>query len=254
MIRILIFSVLLEAWRKSFFTLSAALLVMMLGLAQFAASLAITEVAQTHLIFLAGSLRLLLVYWLASWIIHSVISEFTRQDIYRVLSLPISRRLWLFGKFLGFAVLAALLVLASVIVISAWADSLLQLLYWAVSFWAELLLITLFSLLLAINFRQSNAALVLVLGFYLLSRSLDNLLTISANLLLAETSHSGWLLENFLSILDKLLPNLHQFTNSGWLVYHTANLSLLNSLLLQTGVYGLLLFTMMQIDFSRKNL
>ncbi len=244
---------LLAAWRTGFFTALSLLLALLLGLVMFAGLAAVTEQRELQLSLLAGGLRLLLVYLISLWLISHVQQEFHNKTLYLLLALPVSHPTYLVGKCLGAAGLAFICALSASLLLLIYQPPFVGLLLWGLSFSGELLMIGTVSLLCALTLRHTTLALTATLGFYLLARSMQSLLNLGEHLL--QPAHSGLdqVLSGFLWWLAWLLPALDRFSDSAWLLYQPGDWQTLGGLLLQTGIYLLLLLGLGFIDLARKN-
>ena len=60
-------------------------------------------------------------------------------------------------------------------------------------------------------------------------------------------------MDAFVEVLTWLLPDLHRFTQTEWLVYNTGEWSLLIPVATQTAIYLMFLSMIALFDFYRKN-
>ena len=243
----------LEATRNRLVWLVLVLVAGCLLLAAFVGSVAITETRQFQSGLAGASLRGCAVFTLALFVITSMVREFADKGFELVLSLPVRRATYLLGKLAGFALLAlaisALCALPLLLLAPAG-----QVLLWGVSLACELLLVTSLSLLCLLTFAHVTTALSAVAAFYLAARSIAAVQLIAHGTLAVQ---DPLLRAGSRALVDGLafvLPELHRFTSSRWLVYHDAGLADLVPVLGQTAVYLVLLVTAALFDLYRKNL
>ena len=117
-----------------------------------------------------------------------------------------------------------------------------------------LLIVTAFSLLCLFTFSHVTLALSVVMGFYLLSRTISAIQLIGTGPLAETSTLSQQVINAFLGGLAFVLPELHNFTISEWLVYHTGSWATLAPLAAQSLIYVGLISAAALFDLYRKNL
>ena len=243
----------LEALRNRLFGLVVVFLVAGFGLAEFTGELAIIEAVPFQSGFLGAVLRLFAVFVVSLFVITSMVREFNDKGLELVLSLPITRRDYFFGKLAGFSVLAmltALLCSLCLLVYVPWD----QVLLWGLSLTCELLIVTVFSLFCLFTLNQVTLALSAVMGFYVLSRGIAAFQLMSQGPLADTVSFSQQFINALINGIAFLLPELHRFTATEWLVYHTGAWQDLAPIAGQSAIYLVLLAGAALFDFYRKNL
>lgn len=100
---------LLEAVRNRLLWLVAAVIVIAFGLAQFLGQVAITETREIQAALLAAFLRVSAAFVVVTFVITSTVREFNDKVTELLLSLPARRASYFFGKFSGYALVAAVL-------------------------------------------------------------------------------------------------------------------------------------------------
>jgi ABC-type transport system involved in multi-copper enzyme maturation permease subunit len=242
----------LEAVRNRLFALTVTGLVCLLGLTEFIGEIAITESLEVQASLVGAGMRLFTVMTVSLFVITSVIREFNDKGFEMVLSMPIARPAWFFGKFAGFLLLAAVI---------AGAGSLLLMLYsapgdvllWFLSLQCELAIVIALSLLCLLTFSNVTVSFVLALLFYLLARAMHAVQLIAASPLLESHSFSQGFIDLVLDAIAFVLPDLHAFTRSEWLVYG-GEWTLLAPVAAQTAIYVVLLSAAGLFDLYRKDL
>ena len=161
----------LEAIRNRLLWLVIAFMVVAFALAEFLGEVAITETIQFQSAFLGATLRGFAVFMVSLFVITSMVREFNDKGLELVLSLPIPRASYFFGKLVGFSLLAGLTSLLCSLCLLLYAPA-SQVVLWGISLTLELLIVTAFSLLCLFTFSHVTLALSVVMGFYVLSRTI----------------------------------------------------------------------------------
>ncbi|MBI1732979.1 MAG: ABC transporter permease [Gammaproteobacteria bacterium] len=241
-----------EAVRNRLFGFTLAGMVCLLGLTEFVGELAVTEQRQIQAALIGAGIRLFTVCTVCLFVVTSTVREFNDKGFELILSLPIPRASYFLGKCAGFLGLA--------LIISA-AGALLLLLYstpgavllWYLSLAGELLMLIALSLLCLFTFGNVTVACVLVLAFYLLSRSMETILLVSMSPILETHSFSQEFMNTLVEGIAFVVPELHRFARSEWLIYG-ADWSALPAIGAQTVIYGALLAAAAMFDLYRKEL
>ena len=243
---------LLEALRNRLLWLALIMVAAGLAFTQFLQQVAITESNQIQAALLAALLRVGAVFMLASFVVTSMVREFNDKVIELIISRPLRRSSYFFGKLAGYAAVALALALIFSLPLTLFAPAARAAL-WGLSLACELLLVTGFALFCVLSLTQVMSALAAVAGFYLLSRSIGALQIMAANPL-SDGLSLGQTIVNF--VIDAtafLLPNLDRMTQTGWLIYAAPTAAETMQLLAQTAVYALLLCGAALFDLQRKN-
>ena len=243
----------LEALRTRFFAVIVMLLLIGFGIALFLGQVTIIESAAYQSSLLAAFLRLGAVYVVSLFVITSMVHEFHDHSIYLLLSLPMQRTTYFIGKFSGFALVASITAILFGVALLGYVPY-QQVGLWTLSLLCELLIITALSLWCVLTFHQTIQAFSVVLGFYILARSLSAMQLMAQGPLNDSRSWVDQLINMLIEMLATLLPNLERFTQSEWLVHHTGNVENLLTIFMQTIIYVILLVVMSLFDLYRKNL
>jgi len=223
---------LLEAIRNRLLWLVFVFMVGAFTLAEFLGEVAITESVQFQSGFLGAILRVVAVFIVSLFIITSMVREFSDKGLELVLSLPIPRASYFAGKFLGFAWLAVLVALASCVCLLVYALSILCL----------------------FSFAHVTSALSVVIAFYVVARSIAAIQLMTNGPLVGSSGFSQQLIEKFIDALAFVLPELHRFTPSSWLIHYDGDWANLLPLAGQTVIYVGFLCAAALFDLYRKNL
>lgn len=243
---------LLEALRNRLLWLALILVAVGLGFTQFLQQVAITESNQIQAALLAALVRVGSVFMLASFVVTSMVREFNDKVIELILSRPLRRSSYFFGKLAGYAAIALALALIASLPLALFAPA-QQVALWGLSLACELLIVTAFALLCVLSLTQVISALAAVAGFYLLSRSISALQIMAANPL-SDVLSLGQQSVNFvIDAIAFLLPGLDGMTQTGWLIYSAPTPAEIMGVLAQTAVYVLLLCGAALFDLQRKN-
>jgi len=242
----------LEAVRNRLFGLTAAGLLCLLGITEFIGELAITETAQTQAALIGAGMRLFAVCTVALFVVTSVVRESNDKGFEALLSLPIPRHAYFFGKYLGFLALSFVIAAATCILLLLYADA-GPVLFWFASLQCELAIVVALALLCVFTFSNVTVSFMLVLAFYLLSRSMHAIQLISASPILESTSFSQEYIKLLFDVVAFVLPDLHAFTRSEWLAWGGGT-EALAGIALQTVIFTVLLGAAAIFDLYRKEL
>jgi len=243
--------VFLEAVRGRVLWLMLAILVIGVGLAEFTAEVAITETGQVARGLLGSWLRASSVFVSALFVVTTMVRDFNDKGTELILSLPLPRSVYLFGRLLGYGYVAlvAVVLCAGVLLLYAPLD---QVLIWVLSLFCELLLINALAVLCLLTLNHITLGMSAVMGFYLLARSIHAIALIGQNPLLDYSSVSQQIINFMLAILSYLLPDLSRFTLSQWLMYGSATPDVLLPIIAQSLIYTVLLCAASLFDLQRK--
>ena len=246
------FYTLLEALRTRLLWVVLLVAVAILGGSLFAQQLAITESDRFQTAFLAALLRPANVFILSLYIITSMARDFNERNFELILSLDLTRSSFVLGKLVGFGALAFLLALLSTGLL-AWPAYSGDAILWGTSLLCELWIMAALSLFCAITFNQIMPAASLVLGFYLLARSITAIQMIGGSSLLDATALSHQFMVFMINSIALVIPRMDTFTQTAWLVNHTGSWNLFVPIALQTLIYCTVLVSATLFDTYRKN-
>lgn len=242
-----------EAVNNHLFLFAILLTLGLFGLAGFIGELAIAESNRIQAAIAGAMLRLTAVFLTSLFVITSMVREFNDKGFELVLSLPLRRSTYYFGKLLGYALLAAALAVLVSLPLVLYAQP-AQLLIWTVSLFCELLLMTAAALLCLFTFGNVTIAFTAVTAFYLLSRTMTAIVLISQSPILETGSAAQAFIGLLIRCIAVLLPDLDDFSRTEWLVYGGSGFADLLPVLGQTLIYMLLLAAAALVDLYRKNL
>lgn len=219
----------------------------------FVGELAITEGSQTQVAILAFSLRLFCVFTIGLFVITSMIREFNDKGFELILSHPVPRSTYYFGKFSGFAIVAFFISVISIFCLSIYAPISASII-WALSLFCELLIIIAFSLLALFSFNSITISFSVVIAFYFLSRSIEVIQLIGSSPILESSALSHKFMNYLLDMIAYVIPDLYKFTKTEWVVYAVEIQSELLVVFGQTVIYVVLLSSIALFDLYRKEL
>jgi len=241
---------LLEAVRNRLLWLTVILVAAAFGLTQFLNQVAITETREIQAALLAAPLRVAAVFILAVFVITSMVRELGDKVTELLLSLPVPRSHYFFGKFAGFAFVAVVLALLCALPLAQFAKP-SGLALWTASLVCELLIVAAMSLFCVLSLAQVLPAFAAVGGFYLLSRSMTAM-QIIAGASLYDPTLTDRVVGTIVGLIGLLLPSLDGMTQTTWLLGGTFG-SVLVSVFGQTAIYLVLICSAALFDLYRKN-
>lgn len=212
---------------------------------------ALLEEKEMALSYAGGVSRVILAVGLSVFVCFHVRHSFDSREMDVMLSRPLSRPRLVFAHWLGFAVVALLLVLPTCLAIAALGPVHLSgFLAWSVSLLLEGWLLIALALFASLMLKSAVASVMVTLGFYALSRLMAffvltaDSFTIQGPLLMA--------CKYALKCLAVLVPRLDFFGQTAWLVYGAGLPELWWRFVVQAAVFIPLLLAASALDFQRK--
>lgn len=242
----------IESMRNRLLWLSLLVIAISFALVEFIGDLAITEHRATQIAVLAAFLRLSAVVMITMFVVSSTVRELQDKTLEMILAMPIQRGTYYLGKLIGFVQVAAVIALIFSLMLLLYASP-EQVMIWGLSLLLELILVIGFGLVMLFTFKQIPSALTGVFIIYAASRTATSIYLMSKYPIIPHTTIGQKFMDAFVQVLTWLLPDLHRFTQTEWLVYGTGNLSLLLPVFTQTAIYLALLSAIALFDFYRKN-
>lgn len=240
-----------EAIRDKFLIFIVAGIAGLFFISVFIGELTITEGGMTQAAILGSSLRLFSVFTIGLFVITSMIREFNDKGFELILSHPVPRFSYYFGKFAGFSFIALIVAIISIACLSYYVLPSVALV-WSLSLFCELLIIISLSLLCVFSFNSITISFSVVMGFYILSRSIAAIQLISDSPIIASVSMSHKFMNSLLDGIAYVIPDLNNFTQTGWLIYRSENN--ISMIFTQTLIYVMLLSCVSLFDLYRKEL
>ena len=240
-----------EAIRDRFLIFIVLGILAFLFVSLFVGELAITEGIQMQAAILAFSLRLFCVFTIGLFVITSMIREFNDKGFELILSHPVPRSTYYFGKFTGFAFVALSISLLCVCCLSLYVPVTLSL-FWSISLFCELLIIIALSMLALFSFNSITISFSAVMAFYFLSRSIEVIRLLGSSPIIDSTELSHKFINFLLDVIAYVIPDLYRFTQTDWVVYISDLKSDFIIVVLQTIIYVVLLSCAALFDLYRK--
>ena len=242
----------IESLRNRLLLLSFLVLGISFSLVEFIGDLAITEHRVTQVAILSAFLRMSAVVMVTLFVVSSTVRELHDKTLEMILAMPIRRGTYYLGKLIGFIHIAVLIAVIFALLLLVYAD-VGQVMIWTLSLILELILVVALSLVMLFTFNQVPSALTGVFIIYGASRIVSSIYLMSKYPIIAHTTMAQKFMDSLIALLTWLLPDLHRFTQTEWLTYHTADWNVLPPLLGQTVVYLIFLSFIALFDFYRKN-
>ncbi|MPZ47612.1 MAG: ABC transporter permease [Betaproteobacteria bacterium] len=244
---------LLEALRTRLPWIWAGVLAFFGAASLFINQIAITESARLQWSFYASGLRLAAVLTLAAYITSSMVRELNEKGLEMVLALDLPRAAYVAGKLLAFlGVAAAMAALAALpLALARPVDAVAA---WMLSLICELAIVAAFAVFCIVSFAQVVPALLLIIAFYLLARTIDALRLMSESAVLGELGGARSLFEYAFDAIALLLPAFERFTQTEWIASGNVEAPVLLPIITQALIYTLLLLGASLIDFHRREL
>lgn len=216
-------------------------------------STAMLEAAQMSLTFTAASARIIIMIGLIVFVGFHMKNAFEAREIDVLLSRPISRTTLVLSYWLGFAVVACLLVLPTVALVALIGTiNKTGFMLWALSLFLESLMVVSLALFAALTIRSGVGTVLASLAMYTLSRMMGFfVLSTQGNSLFGKVEvgiGARWLME----AISTIVPRLDFYAKSSWLIYGAKSYDDLTLFLMQSAVFIPLLIAASVIDFKRK--
>jgi ABC-type transport system involved in multi-copper enzyme maturation permease subunit len=216
-------------------------------------STAMLETEQMAIAFTAASARVIIMIGIIVFIGFHMRNAFDSKEIDVLLSRPISRTSLVISYWVGFAAVAACLVVPTVALVG-FIGTLNQtgFLLWSVSLFLESLLVVSIALFAALTIKSGVGTVLASLAIYCLSRMMGFFLatTNAGNVFKEQKINMGaqWLMDG----IALVVPRLDFFAKSNWLIYGARSYEDATLVLVQALVFIPLLLAACVIDFKRK--
>jgi ABC-type Na+ efflux pump permease subunit len=241
-----------EALRERLLWLAALVMLAGIVLAQFLHQVAITESREIETAVLAALLRVSAAFLVAIAVISGMAREWNDKVTELLLSFPVRRSLYVFGKLLGYAAVSTLLALVFAMPLALYARS-AGVLAWTVSLACELLVVGALSVFCVLTLTRTLSALAAVAAFYLLARSISAIQMI-ARAVPEPASFADRAAARMVEALAWLLPAFDHMTDTAWLIQGPPPAGVLAAYAAQTALYVVLVSAAALFDLYRKNL
>jgi ABC-type transport system involved in multi-copper enzyme maturation permease subunit len=243
---------LIEALRTRLPLLVVLAILALSALSAFGQQLAIAESARFQIGIYAAGVRLASVFIAGLYVLASMAREFDDRGLDMVLALDLPRAHYLLGKLAGFLTLG-ILVAAAVTVPLALTAPLGAALQWGISLALELAVVIAFALFCIVSLGQVTLAAALMVGFYLLGRTLTAMRLMGANPIAGGDSLAHQVMHWMTEGLALLLPAFDGWTRTEWVADAPAGWLDIAVLAGHGTLYVVLLAAASMFDFYRRN-
>ena len=217
-------------------------------------STAMLETEQMTLSFTAAAARVIIMIGMIVFIGFHMKNAFEAREIDVLLSRPISRTTLVISYWLGFATVATLLVLPTIVLIVI-IGTLNQtgFMLWSLSLLLESWLVVSMTLFAALTIRSGVGTVLASLAMYTLSRMMGFFVVVTktSGMLFSDVevgTGARWLVSG----VSTVVPRLDFYAKSSWLIYGPKTYDDLYLFLTQSAVFIPLLIAASAIDFKRK--
>lgn len=233
----------------------------------FLGGTALSEQGKASIAFIASSVRIITILGLVLFVCFHVRRSIENKEVELILTRPISRVSFVLSYYLGFATLAASLIIPISIILSLSvfnfsfvdidqdkiAPMLVNIALWSCSFFLETLIITAFAFFATLILESAVFSTLATLTFYFMSRIIGFFIISMHNpASLIKGTMLGRVSENALMAISTMLPRLDMFTRSEWLVYGIADKSEYMLFAGSALIFIPLILLMTIFDFLRK--
>lgn len=241
-----------------FIGLSAAIL-LAIGLSFFLGGTALVEQQEMTIVYASGASRVILIVGLIVFVCFHVRRAFDNREVEVILTRPISRSVFVFSYWAGFAMLAVLITIPLVLLMAFVLNvSIKGLLFWGLSVLLEAFLVVAFALACSLILQSAVSSVLVSFTFYFISRMMGFFAAIIDKPAVMRDISWSWVMENVLTVSSVALPRLDLFGKSKWLIYGTASdaniflMDIVPVFLVQSVIFVPLLLFMGIYDFRRR--
>lgn len=238
--------------RNRLLLLAILVVIISFALVEFIGDLTIAEHRVTQVAILAAFLRMSAVVVITLFVVSSTVRELQDKTLEMILAMPIHRAAYYLGKLLGFVQVALMICVLFTALLFFYAPA-EQVVIWGISLLMELMLVVALGLVMLFTFKQIPPALTGVFVIYAAARSTTSIYLMSKYPIIPHTSAGQQFMDGFVEMLTWLLPGLHRFTQTEWLVYSSGEWIMLLPVMGQAFIYLALLSAIALFDFYRKN-
>jgi hypothetical protein len=243
----------LEAWRTRLPLVAAMVLAFVWAGSLFIHGIAITESERIQWSFFAAAARLASVFMLALYITSSMVREFNEKGLELTLALDLPRSSYLLGKLCGYLGVALVLALLAALPLAVFVPLEIAAV-WTASLFLELAIVGALSLFCIVTFNQLLPAFTLIIGFYLLARTITAMRLMADTPLLGAMGGTRPLIDFGIEALAYLVPALDRFTATEWIAARAVDAAVLGSILLQTATTVAVVLAAALFDFYRREI
>lgn len=221
------------------------------SLAIFLASGALIETDRFSLVFTAGGLRLACVMGLVLFTVFYIRRSFDARDVDFLLSRPVARPVYLLAHTAAFFILS--LIVTALVAVVIWIVAPHRFgegtILWCFGLFMELLIVMNAALFFAMFLSSAAGAAMSVLGLYILSRLIGELMGVSSSRLYIG-DHD--VLQILMHTIALVVPRLDLIGQTSWLVYGPDPAIGFVFILAQGMIFTGLLTAAAMVDLSRR--
>lgn len=237
--------ILLTALRDWLFVMLMAGLLTCVFISHMLGGTALIETQEMTIAYTSASARVLIITGLIVFTCFHVRNAFDTREIDVFLSRPITRSSLVFSYWFGFAVVATLLVIPTLIFIALQGTlSGKGFFFWSVSLMLECWLMVAVALFFAFTLKSSVTSTIASMGFYVFTRMMG--------FFIAMLQTTPGLEQQVLKFASVVLPRLDYFARSEWLVYGMKDIGEFRLYAAQAIICIPFLVLLTIIDFRRK--
>ena len=216
-------------------------------------STAMLETDQMTLAFTAASARVIIMVGLIVFIGFHMRNAFDAKEIDVLLSRPISRTTLVLSYWLGFAVVATLLVLPTIVLVGLLGTlNKHGYMLWSLSLLLESWLVVSIALFAALTIKSGVGTVLGSLAIYTLSRMMGFFIATTKAGSLFKAAEINMGAEWTMTAISTIVPRLDFYAKSQWLIYGAKSYDDVWLVLMQSAVFIPLLIAAAVIDFKRK--
>ncbi len=214
---------------------------------------AMLESQQMALSFTAASARVIIMVGLIVFIGFHMRNAFDAKEIDVLLSRPISRTTLVLSYWLGFVVVATLLVLPTIVLVGVLGTlNHNGYLLWSLSLLLESWLVVSVALFASLTIKSGVGTVLSSLAIYTLSRMMGFFIATTKTGMLFKTESVNVGAQWTMTAISTVIPRLDFYAKSHWLIYGAKSYEDLWLVLMQSAVFIPLLLAAAVIDFKRK--
>ena len=194
-------------------------------IAHLLGSTALVETQEMTLSYVSASTRIVIVMGLIIFACFHVRNAFDTKEVDMFLARPVTRANLVFSYWLGFAVVATLLVLPTVgfVALQGLMDK-TGFLLWTISLLAECWLAVAVALFTSFTLRSAVTSVLASIGFYVLGRMMGFFIITTKSAFLFDQQWLNAILTGALKGVSVIMPRLDFFAKSEWLIYGVKNM------------------------------
>ena len=249
----------LTAVRDWFFIGLSTLIMLSVGISYFLGGTALVEQQQMIDVYIAGSSRVILMIGMIVFVCFHVRRSFENREVEVILTRPISRSSFVFSYWVGFIILAIMVVVPLALAMGFFLDvDIKGLAFWSLSIIFESFVVIAFALACSLILQSAVSSVLVSFCFYVIARMMGFFTAVIDKPDLIRDLSWSWIMENILTASSILLPRLDLFGKSKWLVYGMSSdvalwiTDMIPVFVVQTLVYVPLLLFMAIYDFKRR--